>query len=142
MKLRNLDTHLYTQLCIQVGERLIHQEYLGITHDSTAHGNTLSLTTGQSLRLTLKERSQVKNLGCFFYHLINLILRNLPQLQTECHIVVYRHMRIQSVVLEYHCDITILGFYVVNNPVANLQFTGRDIFQTSNHTKRCRLTAS
>ena len=55
MQLRNLNTHLYTQLCIQVGERLIHQEYLGITHDSTAHGNTLSLTTGESLRFSVKE---------------------------------------------------------------------------------------
>ena len=89
MQLGNLHTHLHTQLCIQVGQRLIHQEYLRITHDSTTHGNTLSLTTGQSLRFTLKERSQVKNLGCFFYHLINLILRHFPQLQTKCHIVIY-----------------------------------------------------
>ena len=89
MQLGNLNTHLHTQLCIQVGERLIHQEYLGITHNSTAHGNTLSLTAGQSLRFTLKERSQVKNLGSFLHHLVNLILRNLSQLQTECHIVIY-----------------------------------------------------
>ena len=51
-------------------------------------------------------------------------------------------MGIQSIVLEYHCDITILGLYIVNHPVANLQFTRRNIFQTSDHTKRCGLTAS
>ena len=44
MKLCDLDTHLYTELCIEVGERLIHEEYLRITHDRTSHGNTLSLT--------------------------------------------------------------------------------------------------
>ena len=51
-------------------------------------------------------------------------------------------MRIQSVVLEYHCDISVLGFYVVYNSVTDLQFTGRDIFQTSDHTKGCGLTTS
>ena len=44
MKLGNLDTHLDSQFRIQVGERLIHQEYLRITNDSTSHSNTLSLT--------------------------------------------------------------------------------------------------
>jgi hypothetical protein len=51
-------------------------------------------------------------------------------------------MRIQSVVLEYHGDITILGLYIVHDSVTNLQFTGRDILQTCNHTKGGGLTAS
>ena len=72
----NLNTHLYTQLRIQVGKRLIHKEYLRITNDSTAHGNTLSLTTGQSLRLTIKQSCQVKDLSSFFNHLVDLVLRN------------------------------------------------------------------
>ena len=58
MQLSDLDTHLYTQLSIQVGQRLVHQEYLRITNDSTSHSNTLSLTTGQSLRLTIKQLSR------------------------------------------------------------------------------------
>ena len=142
MQLCNLDTHLYTQLSIQVGKRLIHQEYLRITNDCTSHGNTLSLSTGQSLRLSVKEGSQIKNLSCFLNHLINLILGNLSQLQTKCHIVIYGHMRIQSVVLEYHRDITVLRLYIVYYSVTNLQFTGGDIFQTCNHTKGGRLTTS
>ncbi len=142
MQLCNLDTHLYTQLCIQVGKRLIHKEYFGVTHNSTTHGNTLSLTTGQSLRLTLKKRSQVKNLCCFLHHLVNLILRNLSQFQTKCHVVIHGHMGIQSVILEYHCNITILGFYIINNPVAYLQFTGRNILQACDHTKCGGLTTS
>ena len=47
------DTHLASQFCIQVGQRLIHQEYLRITNDSTSHSNSLSLTTGQSLWFTI-----------------------------------------------------------------------------------------
>ncbi len=51
-------------------------------------------------------------------------------------------MWIQSVVLEYHCDISVLGLYIVYNSVADLQSTGRDIFQTCDHTKGSRLTTS
>ena len=120
MQLGDLNTHLYTKLRIQVGQRLIHQEYLRVTNDCTAHSHTLSLTTGKSLRLTIKESCQIKDLCCFFYHLVDLILRNLSQLKTECHVIIYRHMRIQSVVLEYHCDIPVLRLYIVNDSVTDL----------------------
>ena len=53
MQLGNLNTHLASQLCIQVGQRLVHKEYLRAADNSTAHSHTLSLTTGQSLRLTV-----------------------------------------------------------------------------------------
>ena len=58
MQLGNLNTHLYTQLSIQVGQRLVHQEYLRITNDCTTHSNTLSLSTGKSLWLTVQQMSQ------------------------------------------------------------------------------------
>ena len=58
MQLGNLSSHLYTKLCIQVGQRLIHQEYLRGTNDCTTHSYTLSLSTGKSLRLTVKELLQ------------------------------------------------------------------------------------
>ena len=76
MQFCDLDTHLYTQLSIQVGQRLIHQEYLRVTNDSTSHSNTLSLTTGQSLRLTIKQLSQIQNLSSFLNHLVDFVLRN------------------------------------------------------------------
>ena len=63
MQLGDLDSHLYTKLCIQVGQRLVHQEYLWLTHDCTTHSNTLSLTTGKSLRLTIKQMLDIKILA-------------------------------------------------------------------------------
>src|SRR5699024_3024884 len=38
MDLGDLDTHLYTKFRIQVGKRLVPNEYLGIAHRSTYHG--------------------------------------------------------------------------------------------------------
>ena len=53
VKLRNFGTHLCTELSIQVGKRFVKQEYLRLTNYCTSQSNTLTLTTGQSLRLTL-----------------------------------------------------------------------------------------
>src|SRR5699024_178442 len=54
MDLGDLNTHLNTDFCVQVGELYGQHEYLWITYDSTSHSDTLSLTTGKSLRLTVK----------------------------------------------------------------------------------------
>ena len=51
-------------------------------------------------------------------------------------------MRIQSVVLEYHRDISVLWLHVVYNLVADLQFARGDLLQTCDHTKRCGFSAS
>src|SRR5699024_2286193 len=140
MQSGNLNTHLYTQLSVQVRERLIHQEYFGLTYNSTTHSNTLSLTTGKSFRFTIQQMLDFQNSGSFFYSLLDFSFRSLSQFQTECHVIVYRHMRIQSVALEYHSDITIFGSNVVHQFAADVKLTVGDLFQTSDHTKGRRFT--
>ena len=124
VKLGNLNTHLSSQLCIQVGQRLVHQEYLGAADNGASHGNTLSLAAGKSLWLTVQQMLQVENLGCVMHFLVNFILRRLSQFQTESHIVIYRHMWIQSIVLEYHGDISVLWFNVINQLIVDVKLTG------------------
>ena len=51
-------------------------------------------------------------------------------------------MGVQSVVLEYHCDLTILRCYVVYKAVTDKEFTLSDLFKTSDHTKCGGLTAT
>ena len=51
-------------------------------------------------------------------------------------------MRIQSVVLEYHCDFTVFRLYIIHNLVTDLQCTTADLLKTCDHTKCCRFTTS
>ena len=51
-------------------------------------------------------------------------------------------MWIQSIVLEYHCDITILWLYIVHYLSVDDQITGRNLLKTCDHTKCCRFTTS
>ncbi len=76
------------------------------------------------------------NLSCY------LVLGDLSQLQTECHVLKYGHVRIQSVVLENHCDISVLRCYIVYESVTDVQLTFTDLLQTCDHSQCCRLTAA
>ena len=97
VQLRKLGSHRGTQLCVQVGQRLVKKEDLGLTDDSTPESDTLFLTAGQSLRLSVEQVGDVVDLSSLFNKLLDLVLRNLTELQTESHVVEYGHVRIQSV---------------------------------------------
>ena len=137
-----LSSHGCTELCVQVGERLVEKEYLRITNDSTTQRNTLLLTTGKSLRLSLEEVRNVEDTSSLFYAALDLLLGSLAELKTECHVIKYGHVRIKSVVLENHRDITVLRCYVVYESVADEELTFGDLLKTCDHTKSCGLTAS
>ena len=52
-QLDELGTHLVTKLGVQVGQWLVHQEDLGVTHDGAADSDTLALATRKRLGLTV-----------------------------------------------------------------------------------------
>ena len=52
-QLDELGTHLVAQLGVQVGQRLVHQEDLRITHDGAADSDTLALAARKRLGLTV-----------------------------------------------------------------------------------------
>ena len=86
--------------------------------------------------------SDVEDAGSLLNAALDLLLRSLSQLQTECHVVKHGHVRVQSVVLEHHRDIAVLRCYIVDQTVAYVELTGRDLLQARDHTQRGRLTAA
>ena len=142
MELGELGSHLSTELSVKVGERLVEEEDLGVTDDGTAESDTLLLTAGESLGLSVEQVSNVEDLSCFFDAALDLFLGSLVQLKAECHVLKYGHMRIKSVVLENHRDLSILRSYVVNELVADKEFTLGDLLKTCNHSKSSGLTAT
>ena len=142
MKFLNFCSHCNSQLSVKVWKRFVHKEYLRITHDSTAHSNTLSLTARQSLRLSVKKMFNIKNFCSLRNTLLNLVFRSLSKFQTERHILKYCHMRIKSVVLENHCYISVLRSNIIYKTSADVKLTFGNFFKTCNHSKRCWLTTS
>ena len=142
IQLVDLGSHVSAELSIQVGERLVKQEDLRITDDSTAQRDTLSLTAGESLRLSVKILLDAEDTCSLAYAALDLFLRHFAELKTERHVVVYGHMGIKSIVLENHRDISVLGSDVVTKLVADVELALGDVLKTCYHTQGGGLTAA
>ena len=116
--------------------------YIGNADDGAADGDTLPLAAGQGLGLTVEVLRDVEDLGGLFDLAVDLRLGDLLQLEGEGHVIINGHVGIERVVLEDHGDITVLGSYVVDQTVADVQFAFGDLFQTGDHTQSGGLTAA
>src|SRR3712207_7780242 len=75
---------------------------LRLTHDRAAHGDTLTLATGERLRLARQVLVELQALRGLLDAAVDLRLRRLAELQGERHVLVHRHVRVEGVVLEDH----------------------------------------
>ena len=84
----------------------------------------------------------VQDLGGFLHAAVDFLLGRLAQLQAERHVVVHRHVRVQSVVLEHHCDIAIFRGDVIHQLIADIEFTIGDFLKACNHAQRGGFTTA
>ena len=139
---RNFCSHCRTQLCIEVRKRLVQKEHLGVTNNSTSKCNSLTLTTGERLRLSFKIFCNAENFCGFHYLFVNLIIGHMNGAQRECHVLINTHMGIKSIVLENHCNVSILRLKIVNDFVINAKFACGNFLQARNHAQRSGFSAS
>ena len=142
LELRDLRPHLHTQLRVQVGERLVHQECRRLAHDRAAHRDPLALTAGERARLPLEEALEAQDLRCLLDSLVDLRLRHLLQLQAEGDVVVDGQVRIERIALEDHGDVAIARGHVVDHAIADLEHALGDVLEAGDHPERCRLAAT
>ena len=124
------------ELGVEVRQRLVHQEDLRLANDGAAHGDALTLTTREGLRLTVEEVLQAEQLGGFLDALLALGLGHVLHLQCEAHVVTHGHVGVQGVVLEDHRDVAVLRREVGHIALADEDRAGVDLFQACKHTKR------
>ena len=142
METLQLGAHLHSQLGIEVGQRLVHEESGGLTHDGPTHRHTLPLATRQCLWLALQVFLDLEDVGGLMDPALDLVLGELPQLETEGHVVVDRHVGVEGIVLEDHGDVAILGSDIVDHLVPDLHRALGDVLETGDHPQDGRLAAS
>ena len=130
-------THCNAELSIKVRKWFVEQEYFRVTNDCASYCNTLSLSTGKCLWFAVEVLSKSKANCCFINTAFDFSLVHFADLETESHVVIYCHMRIKSIVLEYHGDVSVLWWNVVHEFTIDKKFTFRNFFQTSDHTESC-----
>ena len=62
MQLGDLDARLDAQGCVEIGQRLVEQEHLGLAHDGAADGDALALAAGELRRLAVEQRLELEDL--------------------------------------------------------------------------------
>jgi len=111
----DLRAHLHAQLGIEVGERLVEQEELGIAHDGAAHGDALTLAARELAGIALEQLAEAEDVGRPLHPLGDQCAVRLPQLQAEGHVVVDGLVRVERVVLEHHGDVAVARRHVVHD---------------------------
>ena len=83
LELRELDTHLHSELGIKVGEGFIEEEDLGVSHNRTSQSDSLTLPARQFLRKSVEQLLDPKHAGYIGDSLLNLCFRVFEVLQAE-----------------------------------------------------------
>ena len=142
LELQDLGPSLDTKRRIEVGERLVHQERLWLTHDRSPEGDPLPLAARELLRLPLDQLLQVEDVRSTLHALVDLPLRHLVVAQAEREVVVHGHVRVERVRLEDHRDVTRSGCNVVDDTAADQDPATRHVLEPGEHPQRGRLAAA
>ena len=120
LELDELGTRLGAELGVEIRERLVHEERLGLPDDRPRQCDPLALATGHLGRPAIEHLGQLESLG----HLLDLpgplVLRHPLVLERELDVAPGRHLRVQRVALEDHRHVALLGLDVVDDPVTDL----------------------
>ncbi len=139
---RDLRTGLDAELGVEVRQRLVHEEHLRLAHDRTAHGDTLTLTAREGLRLAGQVGLEVEELRSLEHASSALFLADAGDLESEAHVLGDGHVRVQRVVLEYHRDVAVLRRDVGHVAVADEDAAGVDLFEAGEHAQGRGLAAT
>ena len=118
----DLGPHLLAQPRVEIGQRLVEQERLGLPHDGAAHRHALALATRQRLRPALQQRLQPELLGSAADRGGDPLAGRLADAQAVAHVLGDVHMRIERVGLEHHGDVAILRRALVDAHAADPDF--------------------
>ncbi len=137
-----LPPHFFSQVFVQRGEWLVHQQYIRLDDDGAGHGDTLLLAAGKLARHTVLHPGQANHLQCPCHLFFDLLFGHIPVLQTEGHVVKDGFVGEQGVVLKNHSQVSFVDRCVVD-PVPldeNIAFGG--LLQTGHHAQQGGLPAS
>jgi len=129
-------------MCIQIGERLIHQKNAGPAHQRTAKRHPLALSAGKFARQAVEIALYLQSFRDDRHQLIGFRLRHAAGLQAEVDIVADIHMRKQRIGLEDHRDVAVFRRQMRDIDTADHQPSRGNRFQAGDHLQRGGLAAT
>ena len=107
--LQALELHpgLDAQLRVEVRQRLVEQKERRLTYDRPRQRAALLLPAGKLAGSALEQVLDAHPRRGLAHRMRDPVGRGPDHLQGECDVVEHRHVRIQRIALEHHCDIAI-----------------------------------
>ena len=135
--------HLHTQLGIQVGKGLIHQQHIRLNDQRACQRHALLLAAGEALRLAVGILLNVHQLHELFrlsehfglVHLFGLVL------EAEHHVVAYGQVGENGIVLEHH-NAALAGIDIVDAGIVEVEIAALDGVEAGAHAQQGGLAAA
>ena len=138
----DLVAHLDAQRGIQIGERLVEQQDLGLTRHGAPHGDALALATGKLLGLAIQQLLKLEDARRFHHALFDVVLVGLGKLEAEGHVLVHRHVRVERIGLEDHAHAALTRGEVIDQIAGDMHLTLGDRFQPGDQAQQGRLATA
>ena len=142
MKLRQFKAHLHAQFRVEVGQRLVEQENLGLAHERPADRDPLALAARKLGRTTVEIGLELQDARDFERALVLHLSRLAGDGEREGDVLPHRHMRVERVGLEHHGDAPLRRRHVGNVDVVDEALAGRDRLESGDHPEQRRLAAA
>ena len=138
----DLGSHLDTELRVEVGKGLVHQEDARLAYDRAPHRDALALSAGELARLAVDPFGEAEKLDRFVDLRLDLRLRHLAKFEREADVPPDGHVWVERVILEDHRYVAVLRRDVVDDALADAQIAVSDVLYSRNHSQCRRLAAS
>ena len=137
-----LDPHLRAQLGVEVRQRLVEEEHLGIADDGTTHRDALALAARELARTPPQQVAQAQDVGGAVHPGRDLGPGHAADPQPVGHVLEHGHVRIERVVLEHHCHVALAGLEAADVAIADMDAAARERLQAGDAAQQRGLAAA
>ena len=142
VQLGDLDARRDAQRRVEVGQRLVEQEHVGLAHDRAADGDALALAAGEVAGIAVEQLVEPQHARRLGDPPLALGRRDAGELQAEGHVLAHVHVRVERVGLEHHRDLALGGGERVDESAADVDVAGGDAVEPGDHAQQRRLAAA
>ena len=138
----DLDPGRDAQRRVEVRQRLVEQEDVGLAHDRAADRHALALAARKIARVAAEQLLEPQHPRRLGDAPVALRRRDAGEFQAEGHVLAHVHMRIERIGLEHHRDFALGGRERVDEPVADENVAGGRRVEPGDHPQKRRFAAA
>ena len=105
----DLETHLLAEVGVEVRERLVEEQDLGLDDERAGQRHALLLAAGQLARVAARERRELGDRQDALDPALHILARQVAQAQAVGDVLEHGHVRPERVALEDHRHVAALG---------------------------------